>query len=65
MSMSVADIKKIYSESIDHGIMDYDKELQALDTFIKEYEADQRGGVQNIVKSAGKRYENNKDKRLR
>ena len=57
MSMSVSDIKKIYSESIDHGIMDYDKELQALDTFIKEYEADQRGGVQNIVKSAGKRYD--------
>ena len=55
MSVSIADIKKEYKKTGEFGLLDYEKELEALYAFVEKYESDERSGVKATVSSAEKK----------
>ena len=55
MSVSIADIKKEYKKTGEFGLLDYEKELEALYAFAEKYEIDERSGVKATVSSAEKK----------
>ena len=55
MSISISDIKSEYKQATDFGLLEYDKELEALEQFIEKYKDDERSGVKAVVTSAEKK----------
>ncbi len=55
MAIAISEIKNEYKSISEYAVMDYEKEMKALEAFIDKYKIDKRTGVQSVVTSADKR----------